>query len=118
MVRLDPASGDESVGAPSERVGNYIFELAHLIPAECEARVAVFSFDPDGGAAVELVGEAGESLDVGGAGEEQFHAGDVAEWCREGDHGEEGESAGGRGRSGDSAIDVSCKFGGVVFRLR
>jgi hypothetical protein len=103
MVRLDPTRGDESVGTLGERVGDYIFELAHLIPAECEARVAVVSFDPDGSAAVELVGEAGESLDIGRAGEEQFHAEDVAEWCGEGDH---GENVSWRGGSGDSAIDV------------
>lgn len=113
MVRLGPARGDEGVGALGERVGDYIFELAHLVPTKGEARVAVFSFDPDGGAAVELAGEAGESLDVGRAGEEQFHAGDVAEWCGKGDHGENVSWGGG---TGDSANDV-CNLGGVVVQL-
>ena len=43
MVRLDPADRNQRVGVRGNRVGDDIFELAQLVAAEGEARIAVFA---------------------------------------------------------------------------
>lgn len=86
MIRLDAAGGDKGVCALGQRICSHILELAHLVPAKGKARVAVLALDPKGGAAVELLGEARQLLNVGGPIKEELYAGDITEGCGESDH--------------------------------
>ena len=78
VVRLDAADRDERVAALGERVGGEVLELAHLVAAVGEARVAVLALGPDLDLAAEVLGEALEAVDRGGA-ERERNAREVGE---------------------------------------
>ena len=63
VVRLDPADGDEGVGAGSDGVGNDVFELPQFVAAEGEARIAVLPLGVDLDRAAEMPGQAFQSFD-------------------------------------------------------
>ena len=65
---------ETSVSQPcSQRIRREVLELAHLVAAVCEARVAVLSLGPDLDVAAKVLGETLESVDRRRA-EEQLHA--------------------------------------------
>ena len=78
VVGLDAADRDERVAALRERVGGEVLELAHLVAAVGEAGVAVLALGPDLDLAAEVLGEALEPVDRGGA-EGERDAGEVGE---------------------------------------
>ena len=78
VVRLHAADRDERVAALRERVGGEVLELAHLVAAVGEAGVAVLPLGPDLDLAAEVLGEAIEAVDRGGA-EGERDAGEVGE---------------------------------------
>ena len=61
-----------------EGVGGEVLELAHLVAAVGEAGVAVFALRPDLDLAAEVLGQAVEPVDRGGA-EGERDAGEVGE---------------------------------------
>ena len=78
VVRLDAADRDERVAALRERIGGEVLELARLVAAVGEARVAVLALGPDLDLAAEVLGEALEAVDRGGA-EREGYAREVGE---------------------------------------
>ena len=78
VVGLDAADRDEGVAPLRERVRGEILELAHLVAAVGEAGVAVLALGPDLDLATEMLGEALELVDRGGA-ERERDAGEVGE---------------------------------------
>ena len=81
VVGLHAADRDEGVAALRERVGGEVLELAHLVAAVGEAGVAVLALGPDLDLAAEVLGEALEPVDRGGA-EGERDAGEVGEGHR------------------------------------
>ena len=63
MVRLHAADGHERIGIGRERVGNDVLELADLVAAEREARVAVLALGIDLDRAAEMRRQTVELLD-------------------------------------------------------
>ena len=78
VVGLDAADRDEGVAPLREGVGGEVLELAHLVAAVGEAGVAVLALGPDLDLAAEVLGEAVEPVDRGGA-EGERDAGEVGE---------------------------------------
>ena len=63
MVRLHAADRDQRVGVRGDRVGDDIFELAQLVAAEREARIAVLALGVELDLAAEMGAQARELLD-------------------------------------------------------
>ncbi len=63
MVGLHPADGDQRIGAGGNRVGDDIFELADLVAAESQPRIAVLALGIDLDAAAKMRGKAAQLLD-------------------------------------------------------
>src|SRR5262249_53473223 len=78
VVRLDAADRDERVAAGGERVGDEVLELAHLVAAVREPRVAVVALRPELDLAAEVRAQPLEPVDRRRA-EEQRDALEVGE---------------------------------------
>ena len=63
VVRLHAADRDERVAPLREGVGGEVLELAHLVAAVRQARVAVLSLRPDVDGATEMLAQPLESMD-------------------------------------------------------
>ena len=78
VVRLDPADRHQRVAPLRQRLGDQVLELAHLVAAERDARVAVLSLGPDLDLAAERLGQAGQRMDRRRS-EQQRMAGELSE---------------------------------------
>ena len=78
VVRLDAADRHQRVAALGERVGDEVLELAHLVAAERDARVAVLALGPDLDLAAERGAEPRQGMDRRRA-EQQRDTGEVVE---------------------------------------
>ena len=67
VVRLHSADRHERVAALGERVGHQVLELAHLVAAEGDARVAVLALRPDLDLTAQVLAQAAERMDRRGA---------------------------------------------------
>jgi hypothetical protein len=63
MVRLDATDGHERIGIGGEGIGDDVLELANLVAAEREARVAVLALCIDLDRAAEMLRQAAQLLD-------------------------------------------------------
>src|SRR6202011_4118686 len=72
VVRLHAPDRDQRVGIGGNRVGNDVFELAQLVAAERQSRIAVLAFGVELDLAAEMRAEALQLLDVGGSESERI----------------------------------------------
>ena len=67
VVGLHAADRDQRVGIGSDRIGDDVFELAQLVAAEGETRIAVLALGVELDLAAEMLREPLQLLDMGGS---------------------------------------------------
>ena len=63
VVGLHAADRDQRIGIAGDRIGHDVFELAQLVAAECQTRVAVLALGVDFDRAAQVRCDSGQVLD-------------------------------------------------------
>jgi hypothetical protein len=67
VVRLHPADRDQRIGVGGDRIGNDVFELAQLVAAESQSRIAVLALGVELDLAAQMCAEPLQLLDMRGS---------------------------------------------------